>query len=369
MTAIALLPREALSSVGRSLQLPSELSEALTDELIAQALRRAAFILAPCPSYALVHAARESLLGFGVQAEELDARVDDVVDALIAFGDILEMRAGGEDPWNLPDAYELRPAPPAFVLRKDGSIVLLGVAGDEITPLPGDGHSQIIYRGALRLIKADEGENLRALLKDIGLFELSEKTWLRVPAVESAQAHIRLWRELLSQEPASGPIEGLKILDTNKPPTFYRGRWQDPTKYSNGLYVARRPQRYGAARWCIVEFEDGVLKRFKDLVSPGDRLRPCDLAWRIQAALDRTAGAPQCYRCTVQNGLIRIALFSPLPSWDERHLYIVGSKTATERGLFAYDVPRDALGSEVSFLSEMLWMAERVEAGGAEMAR
>jgi hypothetical protein len=199
------------------------------------------------------------------------------------------------------------------------------------------------------------------LLHDIGLLELSEKVWLRLPKAETAKTHIRSWQDELAREPASAPIEGLIILDTSKPPTFYRGRWAPPGKHNDGLYVARRPQRYGAARWCIAELERGALKRFKDLTSTGDRVRPCDLAWRIQAALDCEAGAPQRYRCAeVANGA-RLALFSPLPSWAERHLAIVGTKFAGDRSLYSYEVPRDHTAGEITMLCDLMWLEDRAD--------
>jgi hypothetical protein len=355
----ALSSADVLKSIGRSLRLPSSVSAILSDEMIAQTLRRATHILAPCPAYALARSARQALGGIGLSDEELDSRIEGALEALIVNGDVLEMRAGAEDRWELPDTFELRPAPPAFVVRKNRSVVLLGVAGDEITPLPTDWESMVAYRGAIRILKFDGAEDPRALLRDIGLLELSEKVWLRLPKAEPAKAQVHSWRALLAREPASLPILGLTILDTAEAPTFYRGRWTEPGKQNDGFYVARRPQRYGAARWCVAELERGVLKKFMDLVSPGDRVRPCDLAWRIQAALDAEAGTPQLYRCAPVGATTRIAFFSPLPSWAERQLSIVGDKVKSDGSLYAYDVPIDQTEREISFLREMLWMTDR----------
>ena len=364
----ALSSRDALGSIIRSLRLPASFTESVGDELIAQSLRRAVYIEAPCPPYALARATREALAGLGTPEEMLENRIEDVMESLIAYGDILEMRAAGEDRWESDDTLELRAAPPAFVLRKNRSVVLLGVAGDEITPLPGDWDARIQYRGALRIVTFEAGEDARALLREMGLFELPEAVWLRLPPRETPAAHIKAWRDRLAAEPPSAPIEGLEILDTRKPPTYYRGRRTEPRSSNDGLFIARRPQRYGAPRWCIVDLERGAVKRFKDLFSPGDRIRPCDLAWRLQAALDAEAGTPQLYRCAPAGSATRITFYSPLPCWAERHLAIVGDKVKPENGLYAFDMPVGAAAAETGFLREMMWMADRADrdAGGTQ---
>jgi hypothetical protein len=360
---LALSSRDVLGSIIRSLRLPASFTESVNDELIAQSLRRAVYIEAPCPPYALARATREALAGLGLPDDALESRIEDVMESLVAYGDILEMRAGGEDRWQDDDTLELRAAPPAFVLRKNGSVVLLGVAGDEITPLPGDWDARIHYRGALRVATFEAVEDARALLREMGLFELPETVWLRLPPRETRAAHIKAWRDHLAAETPSTAIEGLQILDTRKSPTYYRGRWMEPRSSDYGLFIARRPQRYGAPRWCIVDLERGSVKRFKDLLSPGDRIRPCDLAWRLQAALDAEAGTPQLYRCGTTGGATRITFYSPLPCWAERHLAIVGDKVKPENGLYAFDMPAEAAAGEVGFLREMMWMAGRADDG------
>ncbi len=358
----ALSSREALGSIIRSLRLPASLTESVSDEVIAQSLRRAIHIEAPCAAYALARAACEALTGLGLPDEALESRIEEVMESLIAYGDILEMRNAGEDRWKADGALELRAAPPAFVQRKDGSVVLLGVAGDEITPLPGDWDPRIHYRGALRIVRFETGEDTRALLHEMGLFELPEAVWLRLPSREISATHIKTWHDRLAAEPPSTPIQGLQILDTRKSPTYYAGRWMEARASHDGFFVARRPQRFGAPLWCIVDLERGVVKRFKDLFSPGDRIRPCDLAWRLQAALDAEAGAPQRYRVAPPLGATRITFFSPLPCWAERRLAIVGDKAKPENGLYAFDVPPGAAAAETGFLREMLWMTERSDA-------
>jgi hypothetical protein len=102
---------DTLKSMSRSLRLPPVSSETLSDELIAQTLRRAVHILAPCPAHALARSVRQALGGLDLSDEELEHRIEDVLEALVTYGDILEMRAGGEDPWERPDDCDPRLRP------------------------------------------------------------------------------------------------------------------------------------------------------------------------------------------------------------------------------------------------------------------
>jgi hypothetical protein len=199
------------------------------------------------------------------------------------------------------------------------------------------------------------------VLRELGLLELSEKQWLRLPQVQSAADYVAGWKQQLPKAPAFTAIDQLRILDTSRPPTFYRDRWCDPQRHHTGLYVARRPQRYGSAIWCVINLDRGAPKAFKDLNSPGDRLRPCDIAWRIQCAMDAMAGTPQVFRRMLDGASTTLLFFSPLPSWAERHLSIVGRKMKAERSLFSYEMPNAAIHGEIACLRELLWMKEQVE--------
>jgi hypothetical protein len=354
-------PQQALTSIKQSLSVSSSNeSQALSNETIAQALRRAVHILAPCAPYELERAVARSFSGFGIAKEELTARVQEMLEELVVYGDILEMRTDANDPWALGNAFALRGAPPSFVARKNGSFTILGVAGDQVSPLTATLEARTVHLGALRILTASDGEDLRSLLKELDLLELPEKVWLRIPRIELASAYVETWRRQIALEPAAGAVDGLRILDTARSPSFYRDRWCEPSAQHDGVFVARRPQKYGAELWCLVELSRGAPQRFVDLVSPGDRIRPCDIAWRIQAALDSVGGTPQQYQCSsavTSDSIVRF--FSPLPSWVERHLSVVGRKTKAPRCLFSYELATSALDNEVRLLREMMWMTER----------
>ena len=212
---VLLNPREAIASVAKSLGMHSDsLPTRLGDGLIAQALRRAAFILAPCVAHELVRAVSESLAVLTPEDAEFADRVEMLLDGLIAYGDILEMRADAENPWATGSTYTLRAAPPSFVLRKDGSIAVLGVAGDQISALTEELEARIVHRGVLRILPPLPGEDVAADLKELGLLPLSERTWLHLPSSELASTCAERIRAVVAAETNAGSTEGLRILDT-----------------------------------------------------------------------------------------------------------------------------------------------------------
>jgi len=190
---------------------------------------------------------------------------------------------------------------------------------------------------------------------------------LRLPNVETAANHVATWGSLLGQEPTSSAIEGLSVLDTAIQPRFYKGRWGAPKRSLTGMYVARRPQKYGSPLWCVVELEQGNLKRFRDLSVAGDRLRPFDIAWRIQAALDACAGNAQPFHVSVKDSVALFRFYSPVPSWCERYLSVAGQKIKADRCLFAFELPAAESVHGARALRESLWMTEIGDASlGAE---
>ena len=355
--AITVISQDAaFTRVAQSLRLPA-LAPGAGDylPLIGQALRRAAHILAPCPRHELERAVRQSLEGFDFYAERLTDRIAEVLELLLAYGDILEMRTPTDDPWATSPLI-LRPAPPAFVPRKNGSMIILGVAGDEISPLSSEMDQRLAWHGVLRTLAPEGAENLRLFLTELGLIELSEKTWLRLPTMESAMHYRAVWSRRLSETQPASVIEGLQVLDIRRPPTFYSGRWVEPGSELDGMHVGRRTQRYGAPLWCLFDLARGVPRRFLDLASRSDRERPCDLAWRIQMAIDADVGTFQQVRLRQADHQVILDFFSPLPSWAERKLAVVGERTAPHRSLLSYQIPQAEIDETTTFLKDYLWI-------------
>ena len=120
--------------------------------------------------------------------------------------------------------------------------------------------------------------------------------------------------------------------------------------------MGKRPQRYGSRLWRIAEIDGGRCVRLLDRTSVGDGVRPCDVAWRIQMALDAAVRSPQTYRAVERDGDVELAFSSPIPSWAERKLAIVGTKTARASALYAYQLPQEATPAAEKFLQQLLWL-------------
>jgi hypothetical protein len=319
---------------------------------IAATLRRAAGIMCPCRPWELSRAVWTSLqpLGGGVT----EALVQDVLDEVLMIGDLAEVAFSNDDGSN--DRLRLCLVPLAFVRRPQGHLTLLGGRPDEVSALPSHITQRIHCLGVARHIVPTPGEDLPKLLTEFGLLEIDPQAWLRLPRLETALAHITALRRSMPSL-AARDVERLMVLG---PGSSYSRRWCEPTDLT-GLYVARRPQTYGAPVWSAIELSHGKVTSLFDLHAPGSRWRPCDVAWHLQAALDAIAGSPQAFERTddTANGHALFEFFSPLPSWAERRLRLAGERVETSRALLGFSVPVRAASEESRFLQDHLWMHEK----------
>lgn len=348
-----LSPARVLERTGRALALSELQSSAET--ITAQSLRRAVSALAPCSRAEALRFARQPLASLLSQPDEW---FEAVLDELIAYGDILEVTLQDQDNWQT-EKLVLRPAPPSFVRRANGDLIILGVAGDQPTALLGELDERLLHRGTLRTLEQPLPSGTTDLLKALGLIELVESAWLRAPATTSAQSYSeQILNQLHRTEVATAPVEGLSILDPAASVKFYSGRWRLPGPGDSGVYIARRRQLFGLRPWCLAELDKGLPRRLQDLVATDDQERPCDLAWRIQAAFDATAGRPQLVRPVQTEEAVTLEFFSPLPAFAERRLAARGEKLARSGCLFAYSLSPTAAREELAALSEKLWLIE-----------
>lgn len=326
-------------------------SEPTLTDVLKPALRRAAYLLAPCSAV--------DLLRFVVEPLSLDQAdrelAEDVLEDLIAYGDILEMRKIESDPWDVPPIV-LRPAPPTFVMRSSGEAIIIGVSADLPSPLPAELTSQLHNEGPVRVLRSEEGE-LAEYLSELGLSQLSEHAWLRTPPITTAQDHVAGWAARLKAI-ASSPvqIDGLELIDSEASTAYYRGRWRAPTSKDSGNFVARRPQAYGAKLWCLVELKQGISHRVLDLAAKDGFQRGCDLAWRLQAAVDASRGSAQTVSVSKTSEGAQLDFYAPLPSFAERRLALVAAKSLAQGVLFRFQLPEASLQSEIAALQSTLWM-------------
>lgn len=362
---VTIVPKEALlDHLARVFRVESPDRTQLFPRVAAQAVRRASYILAPCAQSRLQSAVVSSLLGVGPSEEEVERIVADVIERLIVFGDLLEMRSADIDPWR-ESSYVLRPAPPVFVMRPNGGAFITGIAGDDISPLNSDLEPRLYHNGVLQVLGPAPDEDLQLVLRDLGLAELTENAWLRIPPPQDPASYLRTWLNDLAAQELASSIEGLSVIDPTRPRHFYKGRWTTELRSLDGAFVARRPQTYGVPIWCLAQLSGGRPQRFLDFTSKGDRVRPCDIAWRVQLALDAAAGTPQEFALDRDGADTTLSFFAPLPSWAERKLATDGKRLDQVKGtLFSFKFQTGDVAEHVRFLREQVWLEERTSRGG-----
>jgi hypothetical protein len=338
------------------LGLPGGSSE-IDEPYIAASLRRLAGFLCPCSPSTLIRAMLESHLGFA-NKEELRVRVETTVETLVAIGDLLEI---GDVTFE-GDAFKgtwLAAAPPAFVARDSGSVFLLGLSADEQTPLPSEMRSRVAVVRAIRSIDPEPNEDLPEILRELGMRQLSLSGWLKEPKPLSPKEVVGAYNSKLDSRQRSGEVPDLLVLDGGLDTRSYRRRWTAPGSLS-GNFVVRRPQAYGADLWGYAQLFNGEPVKLLDLPVLGERWRGCDVAWRLQLAIDHLAGKPQQYRLASDNGGFRIDLFSPIPLWGRRRLAVIGQEVAPGGCLLSFAIPSGEVASETRFLEEQLFLSRDV---------
>lgn len=337
-----------------SLGLPAVADEPIDDALIAALLRRAAGICCPCAPSTLASAVIPGLHGMAVDRDALARRVADIAETLLVYGDLLELSRVTIDDANVKGTW-IFAAPPSFVEGPAGSVYLLGMAKDEITPLPESLLSRVEHNGALRALYPQPSEDLPAILHGLGLLRLSQSSWLKAPKAEPpAEFRQNMLKRLVSQPP-SGSIADLSILDPELPATYYAGRWTTP-KHHTGEFVARRPQAYGAPLWGFASLSDGEVTRFLDFPLKNVPWRGCDTAWHLQMAIDHCRGAAQRFRVRNMAEGPSLDFFSPLPLWAQRRLTVMGRRIPPEKCLLSFLIAEADLPKEITFLKDYLWL-------------
>jgi len=199
------LNQHAIESLGLD---PSSL-DLTTVEGAAGALRRAAGFLCPCSQAELTGQVAQSMQDIVKDSATQTELIESTLEALIAYGDLVESRAVALDQPNNPTTL-LYLTPPTFVARNDGSIFLLGIAPDDFSPLPADYAKRIEYDGHVRRISAQADESLPSCLSEFGFFELSMEQWLRTPPPEPATHHLLRLNDVVSRAAAAGSIADIR---------------------------------------------------------------------------------------------------------------------------------------------------------------
>lgn len=327
------------------------------DAMLAASLRRAAGICCPCSRSTLVSIVADAFQFLTADADTLVERLDETIESLVVGGDLLELDSVTTEESADAKGTWVFPAPPSFVVMPSGNIFILGIVPDEISPLPAALNSRLVQENCARILVPKPSEDLPSVLRGYGLLQISDAAWLKMPKVETASSlYETMVRRLTTLDP-SGDIAEISILDPSQSVTYYRGRWRKP-KNDSGIFVARRPQAYGAALWGLVRLEQGAAKQFLDFPIKGTRWRGSDTAWYLQMAIDHGRGTPQCYRRSRDSAGIRFDFFSPLPTWAQRRLMHIGRSVPKGKSLLSFIVPDYATTDEEMFMKERLWLTK-----------
>lgn len=356
MMVVRVTAWEVLSGCRQVLGLPIGQEQGVDNTLLAGLLRRSAGIHCPCSRVTLRVSLLESLEHLSAGEESFSEGVDAAIEALIVGGDLLELNDVVIDEDTPAKGTWVFAAPPSFVVRPNGSIFLFGIVPDQDFFLPSSINDHIVHDNYTRTIPAQSNRDIVQELREHGLQELTEDAWLKSPKSETAEALLDRFKRVLANEPPSGSINDLNILDPTRSVSYYRGRWVVPTDQT-GIFVARRPQEFGAPVWCLVCLEDGAPVRFLDLPPEQSRWRGCDTAWHLQMAIDHIRGSSQRYRRIIDGNDIRFDFFSPLPQWAQRRLMIFGRSVPRENSLFSYLLPSSEAETEEQKLQQMLWLS------------
>ncbi|WP_395110610.1 hypothetical protein [Actinomadura sp. SCN-SB] len=282
----------------------------------------------------------------------------DLLDLLVSAGDLLELRQSGDLSGRL-----LYLGPPSYVERQRGQYRLLGIRPFGAPLISSDLAGAVQYEGHARSIALAPAE-AEAQLATLGLHKIRRKQWIRRPPEIGPGELITRFQDRLSAVAPAGAVEGMTVIDSAAKVTYYRGRWRPLAVSDSGLFVARRPQDYGADLWCVALVTEDAAVRLVDLPVDDPAAPGHDEAWRVQAALDAVGGRPQIFRAGPCSGLgtgadWTVDLFTPLPRWAERYLELVGMPIPRSTGaLRSYRVPEAEMGGLADFLASMLWMRQ-----------
>lgn len=326
----------------------------INDLFLTALLRRTAGMLCPCSRTTLRNSLNESLAYLHDRPDEMSLHLEELTDDLIVAGDLLELSDVTIGDKEAKGTWVFI-SPPAFVERKSGGIFLTGIVPDHDGFLSEELSRRVVHSYGTRLIKPEPYEDLAEILIAEGLHRLPESTWLKSPRLQSAAEFLEEARQRLAGEPLCPPVADLEVIDPKTKPTYYRGRWTEPSNQT-GTFIVRRPQEFGAPTWCFAELNVGTLVRIIDLPLGTYRWRACDFAWHLQMAIDWENEVPQRYRRSGLGSICRFDFYSPLPLWAERRLMVLGRRCPGERSLFAYEIPANESGQEEDFLKEHLWL-------------
>lgn len=344
---------EILSSLQVGGVSPLDSAEELNDTSIACILRRLAGVACPATRARIRKLILSSLRLLSLDQSSLEDRVEAAIDGLLATGDLVATSAGVISDFDEPDDM-LYLAPPSFLRRKSGTVVIFGIAIDNVDFLPDSFQTRIRYVGVSRLIVPIE-DDLPARLTSLGLREVSRDAWSAPPKAQEPEEVVRFAETILERDGSHSHVPEATVLDL-KPGGTYRRGWS-PLAEQTGLFIARRPRTYGAPLWCLVKLSKGQVARILDLPFRDSHQRACDAAWYLQHALNAARGACLEFAVSSIGGDVFLNFVVPIPLWAQRRLLSIGETASPMRGhAMAFRLSHVEYEAEKDFLGTHLWL-------------
>ena len=314
--------------------------------------------LCPCSTRTLIQAVTRALKGLVTNDEDLSETVEDTLEALVAHGDLLECHDVIRDDVQKVGAL-IYTAPPSFIRRKSGAVLLLGIIPDHISLLPEDMEKCIEHVNHVRRFPPNTVNDVRSYLSQLGFVELSPDAWLKTPPNETAAQHLTKLGRLLDTASPSGDVPGLSysIHPVRSVTTVGVGSSQpDRAGALSGDAPKHTVLTYGATS----RLKKGLPTKFIDLPLASSTFRGCDEAWQLQAAIDFQRHESQWFQVDPgPNSTYVVNFFSPVPMWAKASRWdSIGEPVVSGGCLFSYRFSPGETEEELRFAQEKLWLAE-----------
>jgi hypothetical protein len=276
-----------------------------------------------------------------------------LIVGLLDHGDLIEV----ED--SETDSRQIALRAPAVCALSNTKLILLGSVPFGAETLPSTYRTRLESKGYGRFLTVENPVLILNELRSVGYVVISEAEWAQLPEQRNARLHLASYASRFRIDIGTGTIEGLRVLDSDRPVTHYKSRWIGAAK-RDGDFVARRQRKYGSDVWSFVRFRNLEPASLLDLPTKSFPFRACDEAWHLQQAIDREAGHPQRYRIVNEpSGGVIFQFFSPIPQWAHRRLTLLGDQIEPSNCLLAYRFPAvDIADAEVKFVETRMWLAQ-----------
>lgn len=318
-------------------------------EFLASFIRQVASSSCPCSHRNLVKTALTLLRPLDPD-EDLSLRINDCIDELIAYGDLVEIR-------DQDDTKDLVTRRIASAVKVSPQRVLL--LGDPQHGLRYDAPSFITkpkLHGCARMLVVEDADAAMSDLLLDGYALVSYEQWCRLPKLTTAEDLVAKYARKMASQDSVGSLGELELLIPQTNVRYYRGRWKQ-AKAETGMFVAKRTRRFGSPTWCCVKLEGGVAVGLVSFPTQSG-VRGCDEAWHLQQAIDRARSAPQRYsvRLDQETGFSFLDFYSPIPEWAHRRWNAIGERVDSKGSLFTYRFDSSALADEIRFAETRMWV-------------